>query len=231
MLSDNAAPSAAIQRQWSEVDNYISSLLLGPDPVLDEALKAAASAGLPGINVTANQGKLLCLLAQVRGAKNILEIGTLGGYSTIWLARSLQNGGCVVTLELEPDYAKVARANIARAGLSERVELIVGPALESLPKLAATGRGPFDFIFIDANKEGYPSYLEWSLQLSRPGTVIIADNIVRNGEVVNPASADIRVQGVRRFNELVAANPRLSATFIQTVGSKGYDGFAMAVVK
>ena len=216
--------------QWNAVDRYISDTLLTTDPILDAALRSAADAGLPPISVAPNQGKFLQLLAMAQSARHILEIGTLGGYSTIWLARALPPDGRLVTLEFEPTHVEVAKANIERAGLSDVVELRVGAALETLPKLAAEKREPFDFIFIDADKENYPGYFEWALKLSRRGTTIIADNVVRNGEVINPDSADPRVQGVRRFHQLVAAERRVSATAIQTVGSKGYDGFTMAVV-
>jgi predicted O-methyltransferase YrrM len=218
------------QEQWSAVDGYITDTLLTPDPVLDAALKTSAEAGLPAISVTPNQGKLLHLLAKARGARTILEIGTLGGYSTIWLARALPAGGRLITLEFEPAHAQVARANLARAGLSDMVELRVGAALETLPQLAVEHAGSFDFIFIDADKENYPGYFTWALKLSRPGTIIIADNVVRNGAVIDPASSDPRVQGVRRLHEMIAGEPRVSATAIQTVGSKGYDGFTLAVV-
>jgi len=218
------------QEQWTVVDRYITDTLLSPDAVLAAALKSSTEAGLPAINVAPNQGKLLQLLALAQGARNILEIGTLGGYSTIWLARALPAGGRLVTLEFEPKHAKVAHANIARAGLAEIVELRVGPALEILPRLAAGGIGPFDFIFIDADKENYPGYFAWALKLSRRGTLIIADNVVREGAVIDAASSDPRVQGVRRFHEVLAAERRVSATAIQTVGSKGYDGFTLAVM-
>ena len=218
------------QEQWTAVDRYITDTLLSPDPVLEAALKTSANARLPSINVTPNQGKLLQLLAQAQGARNILEIGTLGGYSTIWLARALPLGGQLITLEFEPKYAEVARANITRAGLVDVVEFRVGAALDTLPQLLAEGRGPFDFIFIDADKANYPGYFTWALKLSRRGTVIVADNVVRKGAVIDAASTDPLVQGVRRFHELVGAEPRVSATAIQTVGSKGYDGFAMALV-
>ncbi|MBO0700679.1 MAG: O-methyltransferase, partial [Zavarzinella sp.] len=187
-------------------------------------------AGLPAIHVAPNQGKLLHLLARIHGARNILEIGTLGGYSTIWLARALPPGGRLVTLESELKHADIARDNIARAGLSEVVELLLGPALETLPRLAREGRGPFDLIFIDADKPSYPDYLGWALKLSRRGSLIIADNVVRKGAVADPANTDPVVRGVRRFNERLATEPRVSATAIQTVGSKGYDGFAIALV-
>ncbi len=216
--------------QWTAVDRYITDLLVPPDPALDAALQASAAAGLPAINVAPNQGKLLMLLAQIQGARSILEIGTLGAYSTIWLARALPADGRLITLEADPKHAEVARANIARAGLANRVEVRLGPALETLPRLAAEGSGPFDLIFIDADKPGYPDYFRWALKLSHRGSVIVADNVVRDGEVIDPASADPRVQAMRRFNEVLAAEPRVSATEIQTVGSKGYDGFALALV-
>jgi predicted O-methyltransferase YrrM len=216
--------------QWTAVDRYITDLLVPPDPALDAALQASAAAGLPAINVAPNQGKFLMLLAQIQGARNILEVGTLGAYSTIWLARALPADGHLITLEADPKHAEVARSNIARAGLAQVVELRLGPALETLPRLAAEGAGPFDLIFIDADKPGYPDYFRWALNLSRRGSVIIADNVVRDGAVIDPASDDPRVQGMRRFNELLAAEPRVSATEIQTVGSKGYDGFALALV-
>jgi predicted O-methyltransferase YrrM len=218
------------QDQWTAVDRYITDLFVPPDPALDAALRASAAAGLPSHNVSANQGKLLLLLARALGARTILEIGTLGGYSTIWLARALPADGHLITLEADPDHAKVARANIARADLADVVELRLGRALDTLPQLAAEGRGPFDLIFIDADKPNNPGYFAWALKLSRRGSLIIADNVVRNGAVVDAASGDPSVQGVRRFNELVAAEPRVSATTIQTVGSKGYDGFTMALV-
>ena len=215
---------------WTAVDRYISEQLIPADAALGNALATSAAAGLPEIQVSAAQGKLLHLLAQAIGARCILEIGTLGGYSTIWLARALPPGGRVVTLEAEATHADVARANFARAGLADRIDLRIGPALDTLPRLVEASRGPFDLIFIDAYKPEYADYLTWSLQLSRPGTLIIADNIVRDGAVADASSQDVNVQGVRRFNERLAAEPRVSATIVQTVGSKGYDGFAMAVV-
>jgi predicted O-methyltransferase YrrM len=218
------------QEQWTEVDRYIAELFLSHDPALDAVLDASAAAGLPPINVAPNQGKLLLLLARVVGARTILEIGTLGGYSTIWLARALPADGRLITLETDPRHAEIARANIARAGLAHVVELRLGPALETLPRLAAEGRGPFDLIFIDADKPSYPEYLRWAIELSHRGSLIIADNVVRDGAVVDEASGDPRVQGVRRFNALLAGEPRVSATVVQTVGSKGYDGFAIALV-
>jgi predicted O-methyltransferase YrrM len=215
---------------WTEVDRYFGDLLVPGDEVLEEALRASDSAGLPPINVAPNQGKFLQLLARIQGARTILEIGTLGGYSTIWLARALPDGGRMVTLEADPGYAEVARSNIARAGLAGTVEVRTGAALDTLPRLLADGDGPFDLIFIDADKPSNPDYLAWALRLSRPGSLIIADNVVRDGDVIDPHSADPKVRGVRRFTELVAADDRLSATAIQTVGSKGYDGFAIALV-
>ena len=218
------------QEQWTAVDRYLTDLFVQPDPALEAALQASAAAGLPPIQVSPNQGKLLLLLAQVQGARSILEIGTLGGYSTVWLARALPANGRLITLELDAKFAAVARANIARAGLADVVELRLGRALETLPQLAAEGRGPFDLIFIDADKASYPDYFKWALKLARRGSLIIADNIVRKGAVADATSSDPNVQGVRRFNELLAAEPRVSATAIQTVGSKGYDGFAIALV-
>lgn len=216
--------------QWTEVDDYFNGLLVGPDEALDAAVEASDGAGLPSIQVAANQGKLLNLLARLQGARTVLEIGTLGGYSTIWLARALPEGGKVVTLEADPAYAEVARANIERAGLADVVEIRVGRALDTLPELAAQGYGPFDVVFIDADKPSNPDYLAWSLKLTRPGSLIVADNVVRDGEVVDGESEDPKVQGVRRFTELVAAEPTLTATALQTVGSKGYDGLMMALV-
>lgn len=218
------------QDQWTAVDRYISDMLVPDDPVLEAALRQSALAGLPAIQVSQNQGKLLQLLARAQGARNILELGTLGGYSTIWLARALPAGGRLVTLEYEPRHAEVATRNIAAAGFAAVVEVRVGRAQDTLPRLCAEGRGPFDFIFIDADKSGYPEYFGWALKLSRPGTLIVADNVVRGGAVVEGGSADPSVIGVRRMNELVAREPRVSATAIQTVSSKGYDGFMLALV-
>lgn len=219
-----------IQEQWSAVDRYFTDLLVPSDPALDAALDTSAAAGLPPHNVSPNQGKLLLLLAQLQGARTILEIGTLGGYSTIWLARALPPDGRLITLEADPKHAQVALANIARAGLAEIVELRLGRALSTLEQLATEGSGPFDLIFIDADKPSNPDYLPWALKLSRRGSLIIADNVVRDGEVVNAASEDPSIQGVRCFNELLATERRVSATAIQTVGSKGYDGFVLALV-
>ena len=216
--------------RWTAVDQYVAGLFEPPDAALEAALADSRAAGLPPISVTANQGRMLHLIARAMGARRILEIGTLGGYSTIFLARALPPDGRVVTLEAEPRHAEVARANFARAGLSEVIDLWLGPALETLPRLVESSAGPFDVIFIDAHKPEYPDYLTWSLKLSRPGTLIIADNIVRGGAVADAASTDVNVQGVRRFNAQLAAEPRVRATIVQTVGSKGYDGFAMAIV-
>jgi len=218
------------ERGWTVVDRYLDDLFVPPDAVLDAALRATATAGMPPHHVAPNQGKFLHLLARAVGARTILEIGTLGGYGTIWLARALPADGRLITLEAEPRHAEVARENIARAGLAGIVEVRVGPALETLPRLEAEGLGPFDLIFIDADKPNNPGYLRWALKLSRPGSLIVVDNVVRGGAVIDGGSEDPGVQGVRRLNELLAGEPRLSATAIQTVGSKGYDGFAIALV-
>jgi predicted O-methyltransferase YrrM len=218
------------EARWLAVDRYITDLLVRPDPALDAALETAAAAGLPPINVAPNQGKLLWLLARVQGARQILEIGTLGGYSTIWLARALPAEGRLITLEADPQHAEIARANIARAGLADIVELRLGRALDTLPKLATEQRGPFDLTFIDADKENNPDYFAWALRLSRRGSLIVIDNVVRGGAVADAGSGDPDIVGVRRLNDLLAAEPRVSATAIQTVGSKGYDGFAIALV-
>ena len=215
---------------WTAVDRYLSELLVPHDSALDAALQASAEAGLPEIQVAPNQGKLLSILARILGARAILEIGTLGGYSTIWLARALPKDGRLITLEVDPKHAEVARSNIARAGLAEIVEVRLGPALEILPKIAAEGRGPFDLIFIDADKASIPEYFTWSLQLARPGGLIIVDNVVRGGAVIEPGSEDASVQGVRKFLAMLAAEPRVTATAIQTVGIKGYDGLSIALV-
>lgn len=218
------------QQLWSTVDAYICEHLLEPDPVLEAAVTASEAADMPPIAVTANQGKLLELLVRIHGARRVLELGTLGGYSTIWLTRGLPPGGRVVTLELSPEYALVAEANIERAGLADAVDLRVGPALETLAAMHSAGEQAFDLIFIDADKQNYPGYLEWSLRLSRPGTVLIGDNVVRSGGIVDPENEDGVVEGVRRFYELLAANPRVDATAVQTVGDKGHDGFALGIV-
>jgi len=219
-----------MNEKWTAVDRYITDLLVPSDPALDAALEASDAAGLPPIGVSPNQGKLLWLLARIAGARAILEIGTLGGYSTIWLARALPAAGHLVTLEVDPTHADIARTNIARAGLADVVELLVGPAVETLARLVAEGRGLFDLTFIDADKESYPDYFRWAMALSRRGSLIVADNIVREGAIIDATSIDSKVQGTRRFNELLAADPRVTATAIQTVGSKGYDGFAVALV-
>jgi predicted O-methyltransferase YrrM len=214
--------------RWTAVDRYLTELLVPSDPALEAALWTNAEAGLPPHDVSPAQGKLLHLLARLQGARTILEIGTLGGYSTIWLARALPPGGRLTTLESEPRHADVARANIARAGLADVVDLRIGRALEVLPALADAA--PFDLIFIDADKPSNPHYLRWALRLSRRGSLIVADNVVRDGAVVDDASTDASVQGVRAMLTLMAAESRLAATAIQTVGVKGYDGFAIALV-
>jgi predicted O-methyltransferase YrrM len=218
------------QERWTQVDRFISEQLIPPDPVLDEVLQANADGGLPEIDVTPNQGKLLEILARMQQAAEILELGTLGGYSSIWLARALPPGGRLVTIEAVARHAEVARANIARAGLSNVVDLRVGPALEILPKLEAEGLGPFDLIFIDADKQSYPEYFGWALKLARPGTLIVADNVVRDGAIADLRYTDGAVEGARRLHELVGAEPRVTATTIQTVGNKGYDGLMLILV-
>ena len=217
-------------REWAEVDRWIAAQLLGPDPVLDAALADNKAGGLPSIDVAPVQGKLLHLLARMVGARRILEIGTLGGYSTIWLARALPEGGKLVSLELEPKHAEVARGNLARAGLSDRTEVRVGRAIESLAALKAEGAGSFDFVFIDADKESNADYVRAALDLSRIGTAIVVDNVVREGGVLDAGSDDPRIHGTRRLFAALAAEPRLSATAVQTVGTKKWDGFALALV-
>jgi predicted O-methyltransferase YrrM len=216
--------------QWTEVDHYFSESLLPSDPILESALDASVAAGLPAISVSPNQGKLLQMLAQIVGARSILEIGTLGGYSTIWMARGLRAGGRLITLEVDPKHAEVAQLNVARAGLRDVVDVRIGNAVEILPQLSAERRGPFDLIFIDADKPNIPVYFEWALKLSRPGTLIVVDNVVRDGAVIDADSSDPSVQGVRRFIQLLGAESRASGTVIQTVGIKGYDGFAIVLV-
>jgi predicted O-methyltransferase YrrM len=216
---------------WKAVDDYVAETIVAQDPALEEALAANAAAGLPSIDVSAPQGKLIHLLARMTGAKRALEIGTLGGYSTIWIASALPHDGRLITLERNARHAEVARKNVARAGLGAKVEVRTGAALASLPKIEAEGLDPFDFVFIDADKANNAAYLEWALRLSRPGTAIVVDNVVRDGEVADARSADADVVGVRRMFEAMAREPRLSATAIQTVGSKGWDGFALALVK
>lgn len=236
-MADASSPQPDPHERWTAVDRYITDHLVPADPALEAALRDSDAAGLPSIAVTPNQGKLLELLARVQRARTILELGTLGGYSTIWLARALPADGRLITLEAEPRFAEVARANISRAGVEALVELRVGAALQTLPQLAAEGTGPFDLIFIDADKQNYPGYFEWSLKLSRPGTLIVGDNVVRDGRILDPdaydpAHGDEVIKGVRRFYELVSDEPRVneSATAIQTVGAKGHDGFALMIV-
>jgi predicted O-methyltransferase YrrM len=218
------------EEQWAAVDDYLVSELLPPDDALDRALAASAAEGLPSIQVSPAQGRLLEILARAQRARSILEIGTLGGYSTIWLARALPPGGRLITLELDAHHADVARRNIARAGLEQVVQIRVGPALDSLRALAAERREPFDFIFIDADKTGYPEYFRHSLTLSRRGTMIIADNVVREGAVADAASDDPNVRAVRTLIGMMANEARVISTVLQTVGSKGYDGFSVALV-
>jgi predicted O-methyltransferase YrrM len=215
---------------WTAVDQYFSHLLIPPDEALDAALRTSAAAGLPSIHVSSAQGKFLHLLVRIRQARTILEIGTLGGYSAIWMARALPADGRLTTLECDPAHVKIASANIARAGLSHIVEIRLGQALDLLPRLA-DAHHHFDLVFIDADKPSNPDYFRWALKLSRPGTVIIIDNVVRKGAVIDTASNDPSIQGVQRLHDLIAAEPRVSATTLQTVGSKGYDGFTLAVVK
>jgi predicted O-methyltransferase YrrM len=215
---------------WDAVDRWIADRLLPPDPALEAAVAASEAAGLPPIAVAPNQGKFLHLLARLMGARRILEIGTLGGYSTIWLARALPPNGCLISLEADARHAEIARASIARAGLAGLVEVRVGRALDLLPQLASAGGGPFDLVFIDADKANNAAYLDWSLRLTRAGSLIVADNVVRDGAVIDPVARSADMRGIRRMFELMAAEPRLSATAIQTVGSKGYDGLAIALV-
>jgi predicted O-methyltransferase YrrM len=223
------------QELWSEVDASVEPRLLDPDPLLDQVLAASADAGLPAIALTPAHARYMHLLARVHGARSILELGTLGGYSTIWLGRALPSDGRLVSLELDPRYAELASANVERAGLAGLIKIIVGPALDSLRGLIAEGAGPFDFIFIDADKENTPEYFQSALELSRAGTLIVTDNVVRDGAIVDADSQDPRAQGMRRFHELLAADRlgprRVSATTIQTVGAKGYDGFTIALVE
>jgi len=216
--------------RWGKVDEYLNGLLLGRDESLDDALRASDAAGLPPINVAANQGKFLELLARMHHSKRILEVGTLGGYSTIWLSRALPPDGHLVTLELEPAHAAVAQTNLDRAGVGHLVEIVVGPAAATMRRLISEKAAPFDFIFIDADKEGYPEYFDLALELAQPGSVIVADNVIRDGAVVDVHHADSRVHGVRAFFDHVAASSRVTATAVQTVGSKGYDGFALLIV-
>jgi len=216
---------------WSAVDDFISDALIPPDDALAAALRDSDAAGLPSISVTPAQGRLLHILAQTQGAKSILEVGTLGGYSTIWLARALPPGGRLLTLEINPATAKVARANLARAGLDGIVEVRVGPALDSLRELVAREPAPFDLVFIDADKVNNPDYFRAALELTRSGSLIVVDNVVREGEILDQHSRDANVRGTRALYAVMGAEPRVSATVIQTVGSKGYDGFAIARVR
>jgi len=218
------------QETWTAVDDYVAGLLASHDDALDAAVEASGEAGLPPIQVSPPQGKLLFLLVRLCGARTILEFGTLGGYSTIWLARALPAGGRLITLEADDGYAQVALENIARAGLGELVDLRVGPALETLPLLEAEGIGTFDFTFIDADKANSPEYFSWTLEHSRPGSVIVADNVVRAGALVDLTNQDPKIQAQRHLHEMIAAEPRVTATTIQTVGAKGYDGFTVALV-
>ena len=215
---------------WTSVDRYLGDLLAPSDDKLEAAVKANRKARLPAIDVSPLQGKFLQVLVQMTQAKRVLEIGTLGGYSTIWMARALPKGGRIISLEFSPRHAEIARANLHCAGLLRRVEIRVGPALESLPKLKASGAGPFDLIFIDADKENNPQYLQWALKLSHRGTVIVVDNVARHGSVIEAKSSEPDIVGTRRCLEMMASEPRLSAVALQTVGVKGLDGFAMAVV-
>ena len=221
----------ADQQTWTAVDDYVSDLLSPDDEALDQAIAGAVEAGLPAIQVSPPQGKLLALLARSIGARAVLEFGTLGGYSTIWLGRALPADGRLVTLEADPAYAEVARANIERAGLAELVEIRVGPALETFPALEDEGAGPFDLVFIDADKVHTPEYFAWSLERTRPGGLIVADNVVRGGRLIDEADEDPAIPAQRRFHEMLSAEPRVEATTIQTVGGKGYDGFSIALVR
>jgi predicted O-methyltransferase YrrM len=218
------------QKVWGAVDQYLDKMLITPDSTLKDALATASKAKLPAIQVSSAQGKLLHLLVRIMGARNILEIGTLGGYSTIWMARALPEGGRIITLEADPKHAEVARKNFARSGVGNKVELRIGKALDTLPEVAVDGRGPFDMFFIDANKSNMPEYFEWSLKLARVGSVIIADNVVREGAVLEAKSKDADIQGIRRFLEMVGKEKRVSGTALQTVGTKNYDGFALVLV-
>ncbi|WP_261540695.1 O-methyltransferase [Burkholderia multivorans] len=218
------------QDQWNRVDAYFSATLVPSDDVLDAALAASEAAGLPAINVAPNQGKLLQILATIRGARRILEVGTLGGYSTIWLARALPPEGRLVTLELDPAHAAVATQNIARAGFADVVSVVVGSAKDSLARLIADGEAPFDFIFIDADKDNNRAYLDAALKLSRPGTMIVVDNVVRRGRVADPDNRDPDVVGVREGFARIVAEPKLTTTAVQTVGQKGWDGFSISIV-
>jgi len=218
------------QEQWSAVDNYFDSLFVPTDEVQTATMQAIADAGLPAISVSPTQGKLLYLLAKMHNVRSVLEIGTLGGYSTIWMARALPADGKLITLEIDPKHAAVARANIARAGLPAKVEVMVGKAIESLPQLDESCVGPFDLVFIDADKVSTPDYLTWAFRLTKPGSLIIIDNVVRNGAVADPTTTDPHVQGIQKALAMLAQDKRVVTTAMQTVGSKGYDGLAIALV-
>lgn len=219
------------EQTWTAVDDYFTEALIPADPVLDAARARSAAEGLPDIAVSPTQGALLNLIARIHGARRILEVGTLGGYSTIWLARALPADGTLLSLEIDPHHARVARENLEAAGLARKAQVRVGPAGESLAALAEEGTEPFDLVFIDADKPSNSLYMQWALRLSRPGAVIVVDNVVRGGKVVDPDSGDANVQGVRRLVDLIAAQPRLTSTAIQTTGVKGYDGFILALVE
>lgn len=219
-----------MKETWAAVDRYFGELLAPEDETLAACVQANRDAGLPSIDVPALLGKFLGLMVRISGARNVLEIGTLGAYSTIWLARALPEGGQVITLEIDPERAAIARKNLERTGVLDRVDITIGPAADSLRALYEGAVEPFDLVFIDADKKNLPGYLDWAIKLSHPGTVIIVDNVVRDGKVIDADSTDVDVQGVRRVTELMAADPRLDATAIPTVGARGYDGFAMALV-
>jgi predicted O-methyltransferase YrrM len=229
--SPRESATSSDSEKWTELDTFFSDALLTSDPVLESALEASRAAGLPAISVSPNQGKLLEILARTLDARSILEVGTLGAYSTIFLARGMRAGGRLITLESDPAHATVALANIARAGLESSVELRLGSASDTLPQISAEDRGPFDLIFIDADKKNIASYFEWALKLSRPGSIIVVDNVVRDGRVIDSKSDDPDIQGVRRFLEMVGRDATVSGTAIQTVGIKGYDGFAIVRVR
>ncbi len=227
---DHDHNSELAHEMWTAVDRYTESILFEPDSVLAAALRDAEAAGMPPINVSPTQGKFLQILARSINARRVLEIGTLGGYSTIWMARALSDEGRLVTLEIDPKHAAVANGNIARAGLSDRVAVRLGAALETLPQLRTEGEGPFDLVFIDADKQNIPAYFQWAITLSRRGSLIIVDNVVREGAVIEENSSDASVIGLRTLNSMIATDPRVSATTVQTVGTKGYDGFTIAIV-
>jgi predicted O-methyltransferase YrrM len=222
--------TAMTEALWATVDRYLADTIVKPDAALAAALDRSDAAGLPSISVSPSQGKFLQMLARLVNARTILEVGTLGGYSTIWLARALKPGGRLITLEADARHAELARANIARAGLERMVDVRLGPALDTLPRMATEGIAPFDLVFIDADKPNTPQYFTWALTLSHPGSIIIVDNVIRKGEVANPSATDPSVQGMQRFFTMAAAEPRVDATAIQTVSSKGYDGFSIVLV-